>query len=224
VGYTTTFDGQFDCYRVESEMAGQFLKAIYLDDNADTALAAFADWLTDQGDPRGQQVAGVSVAVAEDLVAFWRLFGLQLEHAAYLRQFSYTRRMKRDARKALHMPDPRRVAVGLQLGKEAAYFVGGQGHRGQDRDDSIRDYNKPPAGQPGLWCHWVPNADGTAIVWDKGEKFYSYVEWLEYLIEHFLRPWGYLLNGRMDWEGQDPDDVGTILVRDNRVEPGPAMG
>ena len=44
--------------------------------------------------------------------------------------------------------------------------------------------------QPGLWCQWVPNASGTAIVWDEGEKFYYYIEWIKYLIEHFLRAVG----------------------------------
>jgi uncharacterized protein (TIGR02996 family) len=223
VGYTTTFDGLIHCYRVESAMAGQFLKAIYLDENADAALAAFADWLTDQGDPRGEQIAELSSAVEEDLAVFWRLFALQAEHAEYLKQFAYTRRMKRNAKQARLLPDPVREVVGLPLGTEGAYFVGGLGFRGQEDDASVIDHNKPPRGQPGLWCQWIPNEDGTAIVWDGVEKFYDYVRWLEYLIEHFLTPWGYLLNGRVDWQGEDRGDVGTILVRDNRVEPGPAM-
>jgi len=222
VGYTTTFDGQFDCYRVESGMAGQFLKAIYLDDNANAALAAFADWLTDQGDPRGEQVA--SLCGDFDVGSFWRLFGLTPEHAAYLKQFNCTRRMRRDPAKVLLLSDPIRAAVGLPVGEEGEYFVGGGGDFGQAHDDSILDYNKPPGAQPGLWCKWRPNEDGTAIVWDGGEKFYDYVAWLEYLIGHFLEPWGYVLNGRMDWQGEQDDDCGTILVRDNQVEPGPLMG
>ncbi len=227
MGYTTTFEGQFDCYRIESEMAGQFLKAIYLDDNAAAALAAFADWLTDQGDPRGEQVAKLCGKIAVgpgEGVAFWRLFGLTPEHAAYLKQFNDTRRMRRDPAKARLLSDPIRIAVGLPVGEEGEYFVGGKGDGGQDEDDSILDYNEPPGDQPGLWCGWRPNEDDTAIVWDGGEKFYYYVEWLEYLIERFLAPWGYLLNGRMDWQGEEDDDRGTILVRDNRVEPGPPAG
>jgi hypothetical protein len=72
--------------------------------------------------------------------------------------------------------------------------------------------------QPGLWCQWVPTDDGTMIVWDEGEKFYDYVEWLRYLIEHFLRPWGYTLNGAVIWQGEESDDRGRIHVNNNAIE------
>jgi hypothetical protein len=54
-------------------------------------------------------------------------------------------------------------------------------------------------------------------VWDGCEKFFMYVEWLEYLIEHFLRPWGYVLSGEVAWFGEDFDDCGDIMVRDNTI-------
>ncbi len=88
---------------------------------------------------------------------------------------------------------------------------------GQDDDDSVLDSNKPPKGQPGLWCQWVPNKLGTAIFWNQAEKFYSYVEWLEYLLKHFLTPWGYVVDGKVDWQGEEDSDRGTILVKDNKV-------
>jgi hypothetical protein len=80
-----------------------------------------------------------------------------------------------------------RQAAGLPLGREAAYFIGGGGFMGQDRDDSVLDYNVPPKDQPGLWCQW-PTEDRTAIAWNGGEKFYCYVPWLRYLLEHFPAP------------------------------------
>lgn len=149
---------------------------------------------------------------------------LQPEHKAYLERFAYTRRMKRDALLAEKFPDKWREAVGLPIGIEGEYYVGspdgpsstdicGQGH-----DESILNYNRPPVTQPELWCQWVPNDDGTAIVWDGGEKFYSYVEWIVYLIQHFLRPWGYVLNGEVYWNGEDAGDLGVIEVTDNKVE------
>jgi uncharacterized protein (TIGR02996 family) len=215
VGYTTDFEGRFDCYHAEGKVAGEFLQAIYEGDRA--AIGMFADWLIEQGDPRGEQIVRLRKRSPVPTPAFWRLFGLKPEHAAYLTQFSGTRRMKRAAAKAARMPDPLREAVGLPLGKEAAYFVGGTGFHGQDDDDSVLDYNKPPRGQPGLWCRWQPSEDGTAIVWNGAEKFYYYVEWLEYLIKHFLAPWGYILNGEMKWQGEDEEDQGTIVVKNNRV-------
>ncbi len=73
------------------------------------------------------------------------------------------------------------------------------------------------SGYPGIWCQWVPNEDGTCIEWDEGEKFYNYVEWLQYLISNFLQPNGYTLNGESEWQGEEHDDVGTIFVKNNEI-------
>jgi hypothetical protein len=99
----------------------------------------------------------------------------QLEglHARYVLRFVDTRRMRRDPERAEAMPDPIRTAVGLPIGPDAAYFVGGRGSTGQDCDESVEDYNRPPAGQPSLWCQWAPDAEGAAIVWNGAEKFAS---------------------------------------------------
>ncbi len=142
---------------------------------------------------------------------------LRPEHAEYLRLFSQTRRMKRDSEKANNLPDPARVRAGLPVGAEGAYFVGGTGYFGQGNDVSIQDYNKPPAGQPHLWCFWAPNIDGSAIEWTGHEKFSRYIEWLKYLLFNFLIPWGYNLDGVVHWAGEDDDDKGTIHVRSNIV-------
>lgn len=97
---------------------------------------------------------------------------------------------------------------------------------GNQMMSDITDYNQPPGmfdvggdpgRQPSLWCQWTPNEDSTAIEWDFGEKFYSYVEWLEYIIKYFLKPWGYTLNGEVRYRGDDFDDLGTIVVEDNEV-------
>jgi hypothetical protein len=95
--------------------------------------------------------------------------------------------------------------------------VGGKEDFGQGQDDSIVNYNTPPSGQPSLWCQWVPNENGTAIEWDGGEKFYEYVDWIEYLISNFLAPWGYVLNGEVEWSGEDRDDRGMIIIDNNIV-------
>lgn len=141
---------------------------------------------------------------------------LRPEHAEYLRAFAETRRMKRNAEK---LPsDPKRAAVGLPVGSEGAYFVGGGGFAGQDHHASILNYNAQPEGQPGLWCQWVPTPDGDGLEWDGREKFYNYVEWLKYFIAHFLAPWGYTVNGMVEWQGEDRFDVGRIKVSDNVVK------
>ena len=213
MGYTTDFKGRFDCWRGEGPIQAEFLKSYRAGDGL--ARMALDDWLTEQGDPRGERIAALPTDHQE---GFWMQFGLRAEHAAYLRLFSNTRRMKRDASVAAALPDPCRVAAGLPIGAEGGYFVGGGGHAGQGSDGSILEYNHPPAGQPGLWCQWEPNAGGTAIEWNGAEKFYEYVKWLEYLLLHFLTPWGYTVEGDVDWEGEDTSDQGTIRVRENKVE------
>jgi hypothetical protein len=82
---------------------------------------------------------------------------------------------------------------------------------------SQEDHREENKGYPGIWCQWVPNDDGTAIVWDGGEKFYNYVEWLKYLLHIYLKPKGYVLNGKMHWCGEEEDDKGWIIVEDNHI-------
>jgi hypothetical protein len=141
------------------------------------------------------------------------------EHQNYLEAFSETRRMRRDAAQTADRSDPVRVAAGLLVGPEGAFFVGGDGPAGQEHSSDIINYNQPPSGQPGLWCHWVPVDGGTAIEWDGGEKFYDYVSWIKYIIENFLEPWGYNLSGDVAWLGEDSNDRGIIWIKDNEVEP-----
>jgi hypothetical protein len=136
---------------------------------------------------------------------------------AYIRLFNQTRRMKRNALKAQKLEDPVREAVGLPVGEEGGYFTGSKGAMGQAHDESVVDFNRPPVGQPGLWCQWTVNELGTELMWDYGEKFYDYVPWLKYLITHFFAPWGLVLNGNITWQGEEQSDNGTIEVRDNKV-------
>ena len=154
------------------------------------------------------------------------------ERASYINKFSDTRRMARNAEKASQMPDPLREAVGLPIGQDGGYFLGGVGFAGQGKDDSVTGPNDPPAGQPSLWCQWVITEEGSKLEWDCGEKFYEYARWLDYIQEHFLTPWGSKLTGQIDWSGEDENDIGVLYASDGRVEevsstihnPGPSWG
>ena len=121
----------------------------------------------------------------------------------FLTKFHNTRRMARK--------------VGTEYGKEGEFYVDGTGWAGQDHDNNVINYNRPPSTQPGLWCQWIPTDDGCELVWDGGEKFYNYVEWLDYLIDKILAPRGYTLNGECQWFGEERDDVGVIIVKNNKV-------
>lgn len=144
------------------------------------------------------------------------------EQVKYLKAFNETRRMIRAPDKAATLPDDLRKAVGLPVGPEGAYYVGSHtdGFFGQSRDSSILDYNISGV-QPSLWCQWTPTDDGTAIKWDGAEKFYSYTEWIRFIIEHFLEQWGCVLNGTVEWAGEDHNDRGRIVIKDNMVKAQP---
>jgi hypothetical protein len=135
--------------------------------------------------------------------------------AIYLLEFSRTRRMKRNPAILQSIPDPARAAVNLPVGEEGCYFVNQQWD--EDSEVSIVDYNRPPKTQPGLWCKWVPTADGGGIKWNGVEKFYDYIEWLQYLIENFIEPWGYVLRGEVNWQGEREEDTGMIRVENNVI-------
>ena len=140
-------------------------------------------------------------------------------HAEYINKFTENRRQKWNM-SVEKREDPLRIAVDLPVGIEGEFFTGATGGNfnccGQESSSDVLDSNRPPATQPGLWCQWEINEDGD-LVWDGGEKFYEYVEWLQYMIDNFFKRWGYVLNGSIEWSGEDRDDLGCIDVKDNVV-------
>lgn len=120
-------------------------------------------------------------------------------------------------------------------GEHGEYFAHPQG---EDRIGVI-DYNQPPGQisspdfrkayninqklkaegkcQPGLWCNWIITPDGKFLEWNGNEKFYDYIEWLQYLITHFFQPWGIKLNGQIKWSGEESSDVGLIIAKNNKI-------
>lgn len=135
---------------------------------------------------------------------------MTVKEKTFIEKLSSTRRMARN--------------VGPEFGVEGEFYVDGGGDFGQAHEDNVIDHNVPPKTQPGLWCQWVPTEDGTGLEWDGNEKFYYYVEWLEYIINsvfpHILEDGDepLVLNGDVEWYGEDADDRGIIRVRDNKVK------
>ena len=128
-------------------------------------------------------------------------------------------------------------------GFKGEYFAKNDGNMGQGNDASVIDHNAASGEiawkdyngdwekrdemqkainadiikQPGLWCQWRLD-DETTLAWDGSEKFYNYIEWLQYLIAHFFEPWGIKVNGEVTWQGEDNADIGKIIVKDNEIE------
>lgn len=134
---------------------------------------------------------------------------LNKDEMDYLSKFRQTRRMHRE---------------------KGPYFVDGSGFMGQGHDDDVFDFNSPDPSQPGLWCKWEITEDGRFIEWDGGEKFYDDIQWMRYLIDHFLKPdalakealpflqCNHVMNGTIYSQGEEIDDTWAIHVENNMVE------
>ena len=145
-------------------------------------------------------------------------FDKKLDDATYnlLKGLSETRRMKRDVTKL--PPVPTELIGVKDWGIEGEFYFNPEtSDWGQEEEDSILEFNRPPRTQPGLWLKWTPTLDKLHLEWNGAEKFYAYVEWLEYLIKNIIEPRGYKLNGEVSWDGEDRNDIGWIIIEDNKV-------
>lgn len=133
---------------------------------------------------------------------------LKEKHKKYLEKFAAVRHMKL---KPNNLKDKIRESVNLPSGLEGMYNTLELEYK------YTIDHNEPPDGVPGLWLGWIPSDCGTLYIWDQSEKFYDYIEWLQFCIDHFFEPWGYILNGDVKWRGEDPDDIGMISVINNII-------
>lgn len=60
--------------------------------------------------------------------------------------------------------------------------------------------------------------DRATILPDEDESSHGLRLCLMLLVEHFLGPLGYVLNGEVSWDTDDVNDRGTIFVKDNLIE------
>lgn len=82
---------------------------------------------------------------------------------------------------------------------------------------AIENEKDAGAGAPDGYFQWKPTRDGKGIEWDGGEKFYDYVEWLQWLIDAKLTPWGIMLSGSVTYSGEKRGDCGTLRVAGGQV-------
>ncbi|MCB0032155.1 MAG: HEAT repeat domain-containing protein [Anaerolineales bacterium] len=163
--------------------------------------------------------------------------GLAEAHANYLAHFAGVYHVKRDVALLLHYPDPIREAARLPVGDDGAYFIGFESlplrklanaygieidetHQyGQTVFDRalVTEAKTHPDGQPSYWCHWIPSFDRQSIIWNGAEKFQAYREWLRYLLERFLIPWGYSLSGTVAWQGEAEGDFGKLILSNSQL-------
>lgn len=138
--------------------------------------------------------------------------GLNEAERSYLSAFSRTRRYDRS---------------------QGPYYVPPNPYADQVDRAPTKRINTPPRGQPGLWCRWVPCWDGCCLTLDGEEKIYQPAEWLDYLINHFLRPgaaasasgdaafddftFDHRLDGLVIGCRRDNKELSAIRVKDNVI-------
>ena len=140
---------------------------------------------------------------------------LEKNHLQYLYKFISTRRVKRDSSLTKNRSEIFRTNVNLPIGIDGEFFVNEEGFMGQNKfANDIIEYNKPPNEQPSIWCPWrIGNEEGreykgkeenfkaSNVIWnndDMPEHNITALDWLNYLIINFFKPWGYTLNGEIE--------------------------
>ena len=66
------------------------------------------------------------------------------------------------------------------------------------------------------WCDWRADADGTAIRWNGGEKFYDGAAWMAWMIDRYV-PANHTVNGDINAEGEESGDRWLLKVTDRKV-------
>lgn len=166
---------------------------------------------------------------------------LQPHHKAYLERWFEMPHYRHDETALAKIPDPQREAVGLPVGPQGAFsVVVNQPDDHWTRDGisieppkvgaraglRMKDGPKTPDGMPNqsTWCPWnvvddEPNATTLQIGEGSGDsrKAYGFQDWLVYCLDKFFVPWGYKVNGAVQWEGEEREDIGEIVAKDNHV-------
>ena len=129
---------------------------------------------------------------------------LDTKTAMFINQLSRTRRVT-------HAPD-KLIEQGFlnDYGVEGEWFV-------QRNTNAVLNFNTPPSTQPSLYLEWRVSDDKKRLYWNGAEKFYHYIEWLEYLIDNILKPKNYSLNGTVYFQGENEDDSGVIEIKNNYI-------
>lgn len=157
---------------------------------------------------------------------------LQDRHEAYLQVWLPMEHRAYYEDKLKDIPDPLREAVGLPIGPEGVYATCVESpdeHWTKDgivleprtigEREELRHLTPDTAAWcPTRYCYWTVESDDTGrceLQAPQSGKVYSYQEWLLFLLKKFFVPWGYTLNGQVNWNGEDRTDMGVMRIEDN---------
>lgn len=78
---------------------------------------------------------------------------------------------------------------------------------------------KTRGNEPATYCQWILKRKNNTytIGWDEGEKFYEYKEWLQYILDTHLIPFGLSLSGNVRYQGEELGDSGILTIKNDKV-------
>jgi len=67
------------------------------------------------------------------------------------------------------------------------------------------------------YCPWEAGSGGRSIVPSEHECPRDFEEWITWIVEKFLAPYGTIVNGEVTWYGEEAPDCGKIRIVDNKI-------
>jgi hypothetical protein len=118
--------------------------------------------------------------------------------------------------------DIRKIAELKMISEEEAlkrYGIEGEFYFDKESQTVLRESEgiRPPKTQPGYYSCWYASKNGEYISAAEGMNNYNAEKWLCYIIVKILKPRGYILNGKADAYGEEPDDRWALVVMNNTV-------
>ncbi|MBB2891682.1 hypothetical protein [Flexivirga oryzae] len=118
-----------------------------------------------------------------------------------------------------HYTEPYEVA----MNPRALAIDDWQQHQAGSRPDGRDPFKSlsPDDGSPYPYLDWQPCTQGCCLGWERREKSRMAEEWLQYLIDHFLRPGAHArLDGRPEFEPFTFDHVVNGIIAGERDDTG----
>lgn len=94
--------------------------------------------------------------------------------------------------------------------KEAKFFLGMMYNEEMTVEQMVENYDISSKLQRS-YLQWAPGEDLQSFVWNQEEKFYEYVEWLQFVVDR-LKEIDVGVSGQITWSGEDTGDTGVITI------------
>lgn len=130
--------------------------------------------------------------------------------ANYIRDFSRVKHIKRDPEVVPSLNDGKGLSYCFNgnPGPDGCYYIG--------KDESLGTGEEELDGLS-LWCDFTVSQDGSEIMWNQSSRTIKALEWISFLINHFIAPFGHVCNGTIECCGDNFDDKWEICVENNEV-------